>query len=503
MMRHFAAILVCVALGITLFQAADAAPPREIVIAVPNDVVSLDPFATNDFVTNQIMTGTTYETLVTVGTKGDYEPSLAASWKIIDQNTWEFHLRPGVRFTNGEPLTAETVKLSLERCLNPDNHCPRLGQLSVAKSVDVVDPLTVRIHTVTAFAALPSALMYGFILPMRALAADPAFLQKDAVGTGPMRLVDWRRGQRLVFERNEGYWGKKPVFRRIVYRPIPDEVARVAALQAGEVQLVTAMPPEMVPVLMRNPKTRVDRRGLRMIYIGLDTTGTNSKALADVRVRQAMNYAINKDVLINKVLEGNAEANVGGMMPPAPGFDRSLKPYPYDPARARQLLTEAGYPNGFDVTFNYVPGIEGSMKTKEVAEALASDLQKTGIRVTLAQMEAASFWSGYFARKYQMYLATWGSSPEAGLYYRTLLHSKTRGLYYRNAKADEMIDTWFAALDPAQRAVTGRALQHYVNEQAPFLFLFDQFSLFGLNAHLTWVSRPAELIWTYDLGWKD
>jgi peptide/nickel transport system substrate-binding protein len=494
------AIVCCVsAVSPTVVSAA----PPQILVAVPNDIVSQDPHATSDFVTNQIMTGTVYETLVKVGTKGEYEPALATSWKVLNNETWEFRLRPDVKFHNGEPLTAETVKFSLDRCLNPANRCPRRGQLAVVKAVEVLDALTVRITTETAFAALPSALMFGFIVPMRAVQADSQALQRQAIGTGPMRLVEWQRGQRLIFERFPDYWGRKVRFDRIIYRPIPDEIARVAALQAGEVHLVTAMPPEMVPVLTRNPKTGVSKRGLRQIYIGMDATGTNHKALADVRVRQAMNYAVNKEVLVERILGGNAVLNVGGMFPQAPGFDTRLVPYAHEPAKAKQLLSEAGYPNGFEVTLNFVPGIEGSLKTKEVVESIASDLGKVGVQVRLAQMEAAAFWDGYYGKKYQMYLLTWGTSPESGLYYRTLLHSKTRGLYYRNPQTDELIDAWFAALDSRRRVELGRRLHRHVYEQAPFIFLFNQQSIFGLSAQLTWVDRPIEVIWTYDLDWKE
>ncbi len=478
-----------------------AAPAQnQVVIAVPNDIVSLDPHATSDFVTNQIMTGTVYETLVKVGTKGEYEPALAVSWRIVDNDTWEFKLRPNVKFHNGEPVTAEAIRFSLDRCLAPANRCPRRGQLAVISGVQAVDPMTVRIDTETAFAALPSALLFGFIVPPRAVQTDPRALEKQAVGTGPMRMVDWQKGQRAVFERFPEYWGKKPRIDRLIYRPIPDEIARVAALQAGEVQMATALPPDMTPVLQRNPKTAIARRGQRQIYIGLDTTGANHKATADVRVRQAMNYAVNKEVLVDKILIGNAVPNIGGMFPQAPGFDTKLKPYPYDPDRAKKLLAEAGFSNGFDITFHYVPGIEGSMKTKEVVESIASDLGKVGIRVNLQQMEAGSWWDLYHGKKFQMYLLTWGTSPEAGLYYRTLLHSKTRGYYYRNPKTDELIDAWFAALDQQKRVEQGRQLHRHVYEQAPFLFLFNQFALFGMSANLGWVERPIEVIWAYDLS---
>lgn len=493
-------VLVVLGLGA---PGGNAARVREITVAVPNDLVSLDPSAHSDQVTDEIMTGAVYEMLDRQGNPMGYEPQVAQSWRIVNDTTWEFTIRPGIRFHNGEPVTAEVVKYSLDRCLEPANKCPRRGHLAIISKVEVVNSSTVRLQTEQPYASLPSGLELGFIEPMKALQADPQALQKRAIGTGPMRFVEWDRGQRLVLERNPDYWGKPAAFDRVIYRPIPDEIARVAALQAGEVQLATAIPPEMVPVLTRNPKTAVDRRGLREVYIGLDSRGRNEKPTADVRVRQAMNLAVNKDVLITKILQGNAIYDVGGMFPTMPGFDPGLKPYAYDPAKAKQLLAEAGYPNGFDITLTYVPGIEGSLKTTEVMESVASDLGKIGIRVHLVTSEVGAFWSAYHAAKLQMYVATWGTAPESGLSYRTLLHSKTRGYYYQNAKTDELLNAYFAALDAHKRTIVGRELQRYIYDQAPFLFLFNQLNLYGMSSHVTWGPRPSDIMWVTDMGWKE
>ncbi len=482
--------------------AAGAAVPEQIVVAVPNDIVSLDPHAHSDFLTRMRMEGAIEETLVRLGTQGEYEPGLATAWRVVNPTTWEFTIRPGVRFHNGELLTAQTVKFTLERCLNPATKCPRRGMFAEIAEVTAPSDSTVQIVTKHPFAALPTALTYATVVPMRALQADPNALRKAAIGTGPMRFVEWVEGQRLVVERFDGYWGRKPLFKRVVYRPIPDDVARVAALQAGEVDFISNLTPEMAKVIARTPGLQVARRGQRMIYIGLDAFGRTTKALADVRVRQAMNYAVNKDVLIKDILEDNAFVNVGGMFPINPGFDSTLRPYPHDLARARQLLAAAGYPEGFEVTFSFVAGIEGSMKTKEVVESVASDLGKVGIRVRLNQLETAAFWDGYFGKRHSMYVLTWGSTPEAGQQLRTLLHSKARGLYYNNPKADELIDSYFAALDEQKRRSIGRTLHHFVHDDAPFLFLYHQYHLFGMRANFTWIERPAEFITLNELGWQ-
>jgi peptide/nickel transport system substrate-binding protein len=190
------------------------------------------------------------------------------------------------------------------------------------------------------------------------------------------------------------------------------------------------------------------------------------------------------------------------MFPINPGFDRTLKPYPYDPEQAKRLLAAAGYQNGFDVTFTFAPGLEGSLKTAEVVQSIASDLGKVGIRVRISQVEPAAHWEAYYAKRLQMFVGTWGSSPEAGLQFRTLLHSKARGLYYVNPQTDKLIDAYFSALDNRTRAEAGSSLQHFVNDDAPFIFLYHQYQIFGMRSNITWAPRPVEFINVTDLDWK-
>jgi peptide/nickel transport system substrate-binding protein len=154
------------------------------------------------------------------------------------------------------------------------------------------------------------------------------------------------------------------------------------------------------------------------------------------------------------------------------------------------------------VTFTFAPGLEGSLKTAEIVQSIASDLAKVGIRAQIAQVEPAAHWERYYAKRLQMFVGTWGSSPEAGLQFRTLLHSKARGLYYRDPQADTLIDAYFSALDPNARAESGRLLHRYVNEEAPFIFLYHQYQIFGLRSNITWAPRPVEFIYVSDLDWK-
>jgi peptide/nickel transport system substrate-binding protein len=449
------------------------------------------------------MSGAVYDTLVQIGSDGQIEGALAESWKVVDDTTWEYKLRAGVKYHNGEPFTAQAAKFSLDRLLSPELKSPRASNVASMKDVQVVDDSTIRVHTKTPDAALNSGLLYGYMVPPKALSEKPDLLKTQAIGTGPLKFVEWKKDERVVFERNPDFWGPKVAFERVTYRPIPDDAARVSALIAGEVHLITAVPSDQVPVLEKGATTAVDKRTQRMIYLGLDSLGKNAPELKDKRVRQAINYAVNKDTLIKDIHNGLAIPNVGGMFPQSPGFDKTLKPYPHDPNKAQQLLTEAGYPNGFPLAFDASIGLEGAQKVKEVSESIASDLGKVGIRVKLNIIEAAPFWDKYRESKTsQMYLLTWGASPESGLLMRTLLHSKVRGYYYQNAETDRLLDAYFAALDSKKRFEIGSQLHRQVYDEAPYLFLYQQLGIYGLNKQLKWAQRDDHIIRPHDLSWQ-
>lgn len=434
---------------------------------------------------------------------GKIEGELAESWRNPNDTTWEYKLRTGVKFHNGEPFNATVAKYSIDWVLDPANKSAAAELISptIAK-VNVLGDSTLQIITKTPSPVLDTALLWIPMIPQKASTDNPSLLDSQAIGTGPMKLVEWKKDDRLVLQRNADYWGPKVSVERITYRIIPDDSTRVLALQAGEVQLITAVPPDQIPTIQKNANAMVDARGQRMVYIGLDQLGNNAPPFKDKRVRQAVNYAVNKDVIVKDIFQGFAVLNVAGQYPQAPGYDPNLKPYPYDPAKAKQLLSEAGFPNGFAVTLSAAPGLDGAQKVQEVVESVASDLAKVGINTKLDIMEAVRMEDLYSQAKFQMYLFSYGGSPASGLPYQHLLQSDVRGYYYKNPETDKLIAAYFGTLDPAKRAAAGTALQRHVYDEAPFLFLYQQRNLYAMSKALNWASREDYIIHPVDFSWR-
>jgi peptide/nickel transport system substrate-binding protein len=203
---------------------------------------------------------------------------------------------------------------------------------------------------------------------------------------------------------------------------------------------------------------------------------------------------------VKSLLLGYAVRLNGPFFPITPGYDASLKPYPYDPDRAKRLLADAGYPNGFDVEFAVSPNLQGIAKGMEVAEAIAGQLGRVGVRAKLNVQESAAMFGLYAAKKFQMYMFPWKSNPESGRHLETLLHSKTRGYYYQNPDADRLIEAYFAALDLKRREAIGHELHAFLREDAPWVFLYQQQDLFGVRKTVSWEAKPDYLMRMRDVA---
>jgi peptide/nickel transport system substrate-binding protein len=329
-------------------------------------------------------------------------PGLATSWTPnADGSVWTFRLRPNVKFVDGTPWNADAVVFNFDRYLNKSSqyYYPELnseaGLLLVGiKTVTKVDDLTVEIDTDGPLSYLPDDLA---VLPMGSPTAikrlgNDGFAQHP-VGTGPFMFQSMVPGQRLVMVRNPHYWDGAPKLDKVVLRPMPDASARVAALRAGEVNWIEVPVPDDVPSL-RSAGYQVLINSYSHIWPWVfDMT---RKPWDDVRVRQAANYAINRDAMVKDLLKGTGAPAYQYAPKGDHGYSPSLNTYRYDPAKARQLLTDAGYPNGFDTTLSFPTSGSGNMIPIPMNEALQQDLAKVGIRVKLQPVEWSSMLGDYF-----------------------------------------------------------------------------------------------------------
>jgi peptide/nickel transport system substrate-binding protein len=452
--------------------------------AAKSDAFTLNPLMHTDTTTHTIL-GHIFEPPLTMGREGKFVGVLAEKWELLNNSTVRLTLRRNVRFHNGEELTAEAVKASLNFVLDPAVNSPARPTFEPVIGAEVVDAYTVDIKLRQPYAAYTTVLSFLWVIPPRYFReTGPDGFARKPVGTGPFKFVEWQKDVRLVVEANADYWRGRPELDRVVYRPIPEDSARIAALQTGEIDLAFAVPVDRVGEVEGGRGLRVAHRPGQMIYIGLDTL--KFEPFKDRRVRQALNYAVDVDGIVKNLFGGRAIRLNGPFFPVTPGYDPSISPYPYDPARARALLAAAGYPDGFEVRLDTPVGIQAAQRLKEVAEVVAENLKQVKISVKIQILEPAAAFDKYRAREFQMYIFPWASSPESGRHLHTLFHSKTRGYYYQNPEADRLLDLYMATLDPDRRAAVGRQLLLFLREDAPWVFMYVEPDIYGLRDRVDW-----------------
>ncbi len=330
-----------------------------------------------------------YDTLTRWDTALKLQPGLATSWKQVNDTTWDFTLRQGVKFHDGTPLTAEDVKATLDRNIAPGKtvvnagfttiECgpgrePDDGAASITKKPDPL--LLVRV-----------AQMGAQILPARLTTDDGVKeLARRPVGTGAYKFVEWVKDERLVMEANRDWWGwegKTPAVERIVWKPIPDDFPRLVALEKGEVDIITNVPPDRSQAIADGKSTRlVTVPSTRIVNFAINST---QPPLNDKRVRQALQYAVDVQRDHQEHLRGQGKLLHGGVADMDFGHNPAIKPYPYDPAKAKKLLAEAGHPSGVDVTL--YAGTGTMVNDKALLEVIADMWSKVGIRGKVEMME--------------------------------------------------------------------------------------------------------------------
>lgn len=454
-----------------LASSALAAP---LSIGLAADVTSMDPHF-HLYVPNQNIADHVYDRLIHRDDKLYPSPGLALSWRAVDDLTWEMKLRPNVKFHDGSPFTAEDVKFSIERVPTiKDSPGLMTTYTRAIASIEVVDPLTIRFRTGTPYPLVPNDLAIIPIVSKKAAAnATSADFNsgKAAIGTGPFKFVRFNRGDRVELARNEAYWGTKPAWETVTFRILTNDASRVAALLSGDVDAIDNVP---VPDLARIKKDAnlqvVAKTGYRLIYFGLNQTeaaathfstkagaplGTNP--LRDLRVRQAINKAISRDVIVGRVMEGAGTATAQLVNSGLPGYMTDLQPTSYDPNGARDLLARAGYPEGFRMDLNG-PNNRYLMDD-QIVQAVAQMLGRVGITANVDVMPAATFFPRNNKGEFAMSLVGWApDSAEASSPLRALIATKDaqKGLGnfnvgYSNKKVDELIERAVVTVQPQAR----------------------------------------------------
>jgi peptide/nickel transport system substrate-binding protein len=466
-----------------------AQPQGELRVAIPWTPENLDP--TMNLSSIRAMVGVSmFDSLVGRDAENRIVPQLAESWRLVDDTTWQLKLRRGVVFHDGEPFNAEAVRFTFQRVLDPEQKSPNRANMAEVARVDVIDDHTVNLVTRQPYAPLINRLLdFPMVPPKYVAEKGNQGMALKPVGTGPYRFVELVKDDRLVVEAFDRHWRGAPKIRRVVYRPIPEPFTRVAALRNNEVDLVTTIPPSLARELEKVGGVRVQRvPSSWIIYLGLNAL---KKPLSDVRVRQALNYATDVDAVVKNVLEGNGRRLEGPFTPQMFGYDAGVKGYPHDPARARKLLAEAGYPDGLEITLESPAGrYQGD---KEIAEALGGQWQKAGFKPRVQVAEWGAYFKRYLGKQFQdAYLLGLGGPMQDGDELYNLVSSKGRGLYYKNERVDGLFDLGRSTMDPARRRQVYRDLARAMVEDATWVFLLQQVDIYATRDRLLWTPRTDQ-----------
>jgi len=503
-------IVGAVAVAFYLTQITSKPPAlEELKIALGIEPDTLDPAAqTTTLVANIV--SYMYETLVKVEDPvGEVKPLLAERWEVSgDGLTYTFYLRKNVKFHDGADFDANAVKATFDRLLDPKTRSPQRGVLghTYIDEVRVVDQFTVAFKLKKPFAPFLRGLASthsAIVSPLAIQKYGPDLIETPA-GTGPFKFVSWKRGESLVLERFDNYWGEKATVRSVVIKIMPEAGTREAALLAGDVDISVLPPASDLSKLQANPNVKVYTPPTqRIIFIALNTQWG---PLKDVRVRHALNYAVDKKAIVERIVFGLAAPAEA----PLPEFlirNNKIGFYEYNPQKAKQLLAEAGYPNGFKMTILHPVG--RYIQDKQIAEAVQSYLRDVGVEVELKTTDWPTFIQ--LVRKpleeqvqsHQAVLLGWGYwlyDPHPQLYGQ--FHSSQwpdKGLapaFYKNTRVDELLDLAATTVDEEKRTQLYVELSKLIWEDAPWIFLHVQKYFIAAKANLKdLVVATNEMFW--------
>jgi peptide/nickel transport system substrate-binding protein len=514
--------------GALLAGAAMAGAPaaaQTLTLAVAAAPTSVDPHYHN-LGPNNALSQHIFGALVDTDAAAKPRPGLALSWRVVDDTTWEFKLRPGVKFHDGAAFTGEDVAYTLARVPTVKNS-PGSFLLFTrgVTQVQVVDPLTVRMTTRAVAPLLPVEMSQVQILP-RGIGEAPATEDfnslKHANGAGPFRIVTWRPSDRAELVRNEDYWGPKPHWERVVYRMIPNDTARTSALLAGDVDLIEAVPTPDLERLRKDKRVALaEAVSLRVAYLMLDLSradgqpfvqGPNGETLTtnpfrDVRVRRALSLAINRQLIVDRVMEGAAVPTGQFLAPGNFSYVPDLEAPKQDIEAARKLLAEAGYPNGFRMTL-HGPN-DRYVNDEKVIQAIGQMWSRAGIQTKVEAITWPSFIGRASKQEFSAFFAAWGiTSGEASNPLRALVATfdAQRGTgsanrsRYSNPALDAVIARATSITDDAAREAALIDATRQAMDDVALITLYQQKNIWGMKPNLRYVARADEATRAVDVS---
>jgi peptide/nickel transport system substrate-binding protein len=514
-LRHIVRLTIAIA-AVSLMSVASPSQGQELKIAVAADVTSIDPHFFNLFPNNNIAEHI-FDKLVQMDPDSKMIPGIAVSWKTLDDKTWEFKLRKGVKFHDGSELTAEDVVYSIDRVPNvPNSPGPFTAYTKAIIAKEIVDPYTVRFKYAAPYPLAPNDLSTIYIVSKKVAtgASTEDFNSgKAAVGSGRYKLVRYVSGDRVELVRNDNYWGDKSPWQKVTFKIIKNEPARVAALLSSDVDAIEQPPIADLPRLKADPKFTVTSKiSHRVIYFNFDHLKRSSpfisakdgkpldkNPLTDLRVRHAISKAINRQAIADRVMEGQAIPAGQLVSEKLFGHVPGLKADPYDPEGAKKLLAEAGYPDGFNLTIHGPSG--RYVNDEKIVQAVAQMLTRVGINSKVETAPMGPYSARASKQEFSFHMVGWGASTgEASSPLRSLLATfdRDKGLgavnwgRYSNPKVDYVIEQALRQVNDDNRSQMLQQATRMAMDDLGIMPIHFQYTIWGTRKGVQYVPRTDE-----------
>lgn len=467
-------ILVLTIISLLLFSGHTIAQENVLNYATSSEVVGLSPVLTNDQVTSDVLTQI-YDTLFVRNPEtNEIEPNLAVSYEAIDPETWEIKLREGVEFHDGTPFNAEAVKFTFERIADPEVGSPRASLVDPIESIEVKDEYTLVIKTKDPYGPFLAILTHGNSSIVSPTAVEEhGDLMQNAVGTGPFVVDEWVSGDHITLKRNENYWGEMGNLDKVVYRIIPEASTRMAMLEAGDIDFLDQIPPEHLDRLENNPEINLStQKGTPIRYFSFNY---EREIFNNDLVRKAVAHAIDQEAIVS-TLNNLGYVSHGILGPRVFGYKEEIEEYgfEYDLDKARELLEEAGYPDGFSTT---IWSTSFDTHYQRIPQIIQAELKKIGIEADIIMEEWGSYLSSTQEGEQDMFLLGWSNLTADGseMLYPNL-HSDSIGGANRSFYdgADEYIDPTRVTVDQEERLELLHEANKFLVEEAVMIPLFHQ-----------------------------
>lgn len=485
-------------------ESQPAATDAELVIGHNVDPTTLNPVDTTSASFQSIFAQIVEQLMIFDSDGATIQPWLAESYEWVDDVTLDLTLKQGVEFSNGEPFNAECVKFTLDQ-FTASTKFQFFLPVDVYKETEVIDDYTARVHLQRPFAPF-----LGF-LARSVSALPPAYYQEVAlegfgqkpIGTGPFMLDEWVKDSHIKLIRNDAYWDGSHPIATVTYRIIPEPVARIAAFEAGEVQIASYLTTDAVKRLENSDTVDVMvSPGLRKYATHFDTNSADAATLMDPRVRKALNHAVDKQAIAEQVFQGAAVPMKGQwQVEQEPGFNPDIQEFAYDPDLAKQLLADAGFADGFDMQLTYTAG--NSPLEKELGEIVASYLQQVGVRVSQRFLEYGAF----LTARTESSLGThqWGLllPPEPHFNYALFIDGSIYSFHSVGERFTELVDEGTRTTDQAARAEIYSEAAQIMHDDPPMLYLIVPQDIHGVSKKVQgFKPRVDQVLWLYDVSVK-